>query len=65
MVTQEFCLYNQIYRTEFSLADRGKFNYSILLGRSLLSRVALSDPAETFLSRPELRGRHDGDGDSG
>lgn len=56
VVTQEFCLYNQIYRTEFSLADRGKFNYSILLGRSFLSRVALVDPAETFLSRPNCAG---------
>lgn len=52
VVTQEFCLYNQIYRAEFSLADRGKFNYAILLGRSFLSQVALIDPSETFLSRP-------------
>tara|TARA_R110001599_G_scaffold353459_2_gene592772 strand:- start:22357 stop:22887 length:531 start_codon:yes stop_codon:yes gene_type:complete len=52
VVTQEFCLYNQIYRTEFSLTDRGKFNYAILLGRSFLSQVALIDSAESFLSRP-------------
>ena len=52
VVTQEFCLYNQIYRSEFSLADRGKFNYAILLGRSFLSQVALIDSSETFLSRP-------------
>ena len=56
VVTQEFCLYNQIYRTEFSLTDRGKFNYAILLGRSFLSKVALVDPAETFLSRPACEG---------
>jgi len=52
VVTQEFCLYNQVYRAEFSLTDRGKFNYAILLGRSFLSEVALIDSAETFLSRP-------------
>jgi hypothetical protein len=52
VVTQEFCLYNQVYRTEFSLTDRGKFNYAILLGRSFLSQVALIDSSETFLSRP-------------
>ena len=52
VVTQEFCLYNQVYRAEFSLTDRGKFNYAILLGRSFLSQVALIDSAETFLSRP-------------
>ena len=56
VVTQEFCLYNQIYRTEFSLTDRGKFNYAILLGRSFLSNVAMIDPAETFLSRPACEG---------
>lgn len=56
VVTQEFCLYNQLYRAEFSLTDRGKFNYAILLGRSFLSEVALIDPAETFLSRPACEG---------
>ena len=56
VVTQEFCLYNQLYRTEFSLTDRGKFNYSILLGRSFLARVALVDPSETFMSRPTCEG---------
>ena len=56
VVTQQLCLYNQVYKTEFSLADRGKFNYSILLGRSFLSRVALIDPAKTFLSRPACEG---------
>lgn len=55
VVTQEFCLYNQIYKTEFSLTDRDKFNYAILLGRSFLSQVALIDSSETFLSRPECK----------
>ncbi len=56
VVTQEICLYNQIYRTEFSLTDRGKFNYAILLGRSFLSKVALVDSSTTFLSRPNCEG---------
>lgn len=56
VVTQELCLYNQIYRAEFSLTDRSKFNYPILLGRSFLSQVALIDSAETFLSRPACEG---------
>jgi hypothetical protein len=56
VVTQEFCLYNQIYRTEFSLTDRSKFNYSILLGRAFLSQVAVIDPAATFTSRPDCEG---------
>lgn len=57
VVTQEFCLYNQVYRAEFSLTDRGKFNYAILLGRSFLSEVALIDSAETFLSRPACQNK--------
>lgn len=52
VVSQEFCLYNQVYRTEFSLTDRGKFNYTILLGRSFLAKAALVDSSRTFLSRP-------------
>ena len=56
VVALEFCLYHQIYRAEFSLADRGKFNYSILLGRSFLEKVAVIDPSETFLSRPSCEG---------
>ncbi len=56
VVSMEFCLYHQIYRAEFSLADRDKFNYAILLGRSFLSSVALVDSSEIFLSRPACEG---------
>jgi len=56
VVAMEFCLYHQIYRAEFSLADRDKFNYAVLLGRSFLSKVALVDSSETFLSRPTCEG---------
>ncbi len=56
VVAMNFCLYHQVYRTEFSLADRRKFNYAILLGRSFLSKVALVDSSETFLSRPACEG---------
>lgn len=56
VVAQEICLYHQIYRAEFSLTDRDKFNYAILLGRSFLGDVALVDSAETFLSRPDCDG---------
>ncbi len=56
VVAQEICLYHQIYRAEFSLADRGKFNYAILLGRSFLKDVALVDSSAIFLSRPDCDG---------
>ncbi|MEM8561069.1 MAG: RimK/LysX family protein [Pseudomonadota bacterium] len=52
VITHTFCLYNQIYRAEFSLTDRTEFIYPILLGRSFLSEVALIDSSETFLSEP-------------
>jgi hypothetical protein len=56
VVAQEICLYHQINRAEFSLTDRGKFNYAILLGRSFLDGVALVDSSETFLSSPDCDG---------
>ena len=56
VVAMEFCLYHQVYKAEFSLANRGKFNYSILLGRSFLSKVALVDSSEVFLSKPYCQG---------
>ncbi len=56
VVTQVICLHNQLFRTEFTLADRGNFNYTMLLGRSFLSRVAIVDSSATFLSRPNCKG---------
>jgi hypothetical protein len=56
VVSQNFCLYHQIYNAEFSLTDRDKFNYAILLGRSFLAHVALVDSSEIFLSRPTCEG---------
>jgi len=56
VVSMQFCLNHQIYRTEFSLADRGKFNYTMLLGRSFLAKVALVDSGSSFLSRPACEG---------
>lgn len=56
VVSMQFCLNHQLYRTEFSLADRGKFNYAMLLGRSFLAKVALVDSGSTFLSRPACEG---------
>ena len=56
VVSQQFCLFHQLYNTEFSLTDRAKFNYAMLLGRSFLADVALVDSSETFLSRPACEG---------
>jgi len=56
VVAMQFCLFHQLYQAEFSLTDRDKFNYSILLGRSFLAAVALVDSSEMFLSRPNCEG---------
>ncbi|MCG8536857.1 MAG: ATP-dependent zinc protease [Pseudomonadales bacterium] len=44
-----FTLAGQSYQAEFTLTDRSKFIYPVLLGRRFLKEVALVDPANTFL----------------
>lgn len=56
VVAMPFCLNHLVYKAEFSLTNRDKFNYSILLGRSFLSKVALVDSDEIFLSKPQCEG---------
>lgn len=53
VVTMSFCLNSRIYKAQFTLADRGNFNYPILLGRRFLKDNFLIDPAATFLHRDE------------
>jgi hypothetical protein len=48
VVFMTFCLDGEIYNGEFSLNDRSKFHYPILLGRRLLQQGILVDPASTF-----------------
>ncbi|MCK5478624.1 MAG: ATP-dependent zinc protease [Methylococcales bacterium] len=51
VVEMTFCLNDQIYSTEFSLTNRSRFNYKVLLGRSMLQQGILVDPAITFSLR--------------
>ncbi len=48
VVEMTFCLDGQIYTSEFSLTDRSRFNYQVLLGRRMLQQGILVDPAATF-----------------
>jgi len=48
VVEMTFCLDGNIYTSEFSLTDRGRFHYPVLLGRRLLQQGILVDPASTF-----------------
>jgi hypothetical protein len=50
VVKLEFCLNGKNYEAEFSLVDRGKFNYPVLLGRRFLKKIALIDPRQTHLT---------------
>lgn len=48
VVQLPFCLNGSHHTTEFSLTDRGEFNYPALLGRRFLKDVAIVDPAADF-----------------
>lgn len=50
VVEMTFCLDGEIYKSEFSLTDRSRFNYHVLLGRSMLQQGILVDPSVTFTS---------------
>lgn len=49
VVELSFCINNNNYTTRFTLADRGNFNYPVLLGREFLKNTILVDAAETFI----------------
>lgn len=50
VVKLELCFNGINYPVQFTLVDRGQFNYNILLGRRFLGKVAIIDPAKTFLT---------------
>ncbi|AUM14263.1 hypothetical protein Kalk_18345 [Ketobacter alkanivorans] len=49
VVTLPFTLNDVEYEAEFTLTDRSKFLYPVLLGRRFLKNVAIVDPGNTFL----------------
>lgn len=49
VVELSFCINGHSYSTQFTLANRGNFNYPVLLGRRFLQGNILIDPAETFI----------------
>lgn len=50
VVSLVFCLNGKRHAAQFSLVDRSQLNYSMLLGRLFLKKVALIDPSRTFLT---------------
>jgi len=49
VITLPFTLAGVEYHAEFTLTDRKKFLYPVLLGRRFLKNVAIVDPGNTFL----------------
>lgn len=48
VVEMDLCIGGMTFTTPMTLADRGGFNYPLLLGRSALKGRTLIDPAHTF-----------------
>lgn len=50
VITIDVIIYGQTYKTEFTLTDRGKMKYPILLGRKLLNKNFVVDVSKVNLS---------------
>ena len=55
VVEMTFCLDGHIYTSEFSLTDRSRFNYQVLLGRKMLQQGIIVDPASTFILKTKRK----------
>ena len=51
VVELKFCIGGGLYSAPFSLDDREKFNYPVLLGREFLQNYFVVDPAQTFVAK--------------
>lgn len=51
VVLLDFCIAGQVYSANFSLDNREKFNYPVLLGREFLQDYFVVDPAKTFIKK--------------
>ena len=50
VVDLDICFNGRKHTTEFTLANRNEYIYSILLGRQFLKHAAIVDPDKTFLT---------------
>ncbi len=53
VVLMRICLRDTIYEEQFSLRNREKMNYPVLLGRRTIQSLGLLDVRETFLQKPD------------
>ena len=52
VVLMKVCLGNQVYEEQFSLNDRDKMNYPVLIGRRMLEKIGPVDSSKTFTLKP-------------
>jgi hypothetical protein len=52
VVMMKVCLGDRMYQEQFSLNDRDKMNYPVLIGRRTLEKVGLVDSSKTFTTEP-------------
>ncbi|GLZ89592.1 hypothetical protein Pres01_56430 [Metapseudomonas resinovorans] len=52
VVLMQMCIGTRLYKEEFSLKDRGKMNYPVLIGRRTLQHVGAVDASRTFTMEP-------------
>ncbi len=55
VVMMKVCLGNRVYEDQFSLNDRDKMNYPVLIGRRMLEDVGLVDSSKTFTTEPNCK----------
>lgn len=51
VVRLPFCMNGVSYETEFTLTNRGNYNYPILLGRSFLKKKFIINPSKKYMLR--------------
>jgi hypothetical protein len=52
IVLMKICIGNKVYNEQFSLNDRGKMNYPVLIGRNTIEHLGLVDVTRTFTLEP-------------
>lgn len=52
IVLMKICIGNRVYNEQFSLNNRGKMNYPVLIGRSTIEHLGLVDVTKTFTLEP-------------
>lgn len=53
VVSMQLCIGKQLYDEQFTLNNRSKMNYPVLIGRRTLEKLGLIDVSRTFLQPPK------------